>query len=80
MKSYDKRPTINMVVLEVADLQQVTTRSKGKAKEWETQETIRKQATEWVKKANEQNVPDLERQKENTVGLSGGSHSENETW
>ena len=46
----------------------------------ETQETIRKQATEWVKKANEQNVADLERQKENTVGLAGGSHSENETW
>ena len=44
-KSYDKQPVVNMVVAEVVDLQQVTTRSKGKATEWETQETIRKQAT-----------------------------------
>ena len=41
-----------MVVAKVTDIQQVTTRSKGKMMEWETQEAIRKQAIEWVKKAN----------------------------
>ena len=71
---------MNMVVPEVADLQQVTTRSKGKATEWETQETIRKQATEWVKKANERNVAELAQQKENTEVPTGGSQSENATW
>ena len=53
-----------MVVAEVVDIQQVTTRSKGKTIEWETQEAIRKQATKWVMKANEQNVAELEQQKE----------------
>ena len=35
---------------EVTDVQQVTTRSKGKVVEWEAQEAIRKQASEWIKK------------------------------
>ena len=39
-----------MVVVEVADIQQVTTRSKGKMTEWEAQESI--QTTEWIEKAN----------------------------
>ena len=51
-----------MVIAEVTDVQQVTTRSKGKAAEWETQETIRKQATEWIKKANERNVAEIQEQ------------------
>ena len=66
-----------MVDAEVADLQQVTTRSKGKATEWETQEAIRKQATEWVKKANERNVAELEQQKENAEELTGIGQPEN---
>ena len=52
-----------MVVVEVADIQQVTTRSKGKMAEWEAQETIRKQATEWIEKANERNVTELKEQR-----------------
>ena len=39
-----------MVIAEVTDVQQVTTWSKGKVAEWETQEAIRKKATEWIKK------------------------------
>ena len=35
------------------------TRSKGKATEWEAQEAIRKQAAQWIKKANEQNVAEI---------------------
>ena len=42
-----------MVIAEVTDVQQVPTRSKGKVAECETQEAIRKQATEWIRKANE---------------------------
>ena len=42
-----------MVVMEVANIQQVTIRSKGKMTEWEAQEAIRKQTTEWIEKANE---------------------------
>ena len=44
---------------EVTDVQQVTTQSKGKAAEWEAQEAITKQATQWIKKANEQNVAEI---------------------
>ena len=51
-----------MVAVEVTDVQQVTTRSKAKTTEWETQEAIRKHATEWVQKANERNVADLREQ------------------
>ena len=39
-----------MVVLEI---QQVTTRSKGKQSEWEVQEAVRKGAKEWVEEATE---------------------------
>ena len=48
-----------MVIAEVTDVQQVTTQSKGKAAEWEAQEAIRKQAAQWIKKANEQNVAEI---------------------
>ena len=51
-----------MVMAEVTDVQQVTTRSKGKAAEWEAQEAIRKQASEWIKNANEQNVAEVKDQ------------------
>ena len=47
---------------EVTDVQQVTTRSKGKAAEWEAQEAIRKLASEWSKKANEQNMAEITHQ------------------
>ena len=40
VKSNEKRPAVNMVVAEVADIQQVTTRAKGKMTEWEAQEAI----------------------------------------
>ena len=53
VKTNEKQPTVNMVTAEVTDDQQVTIRSKGKAAEWETHETIRKQATKWIQKANE---------------------------
>ena len=79
-KSYDKRPTVNMVVAEVADLQQVTTRSKGKATKWEAQEAIWKQATEWVKKPNERNIAELAQQNENTEALANDSQPENARW
>ena len=48
-----------MVTAEVTDVQQVMTRSKGKAVEWEAQEAIMKQATQWIKKGNEQNVVEI---------------------
>ena len=51
-----------MVTTEVTDVQQVTTRSKGKVAEWETQETVRKQATDWIQKANERNVVEIKKQ------------------
>ena len=66
-----------MVDAEVADIQQVTTRSKGKATEWETQEAIQKQATEWVEKANKRNVEELEQQKENVEELTDIGQPEN---
>ena len=69
-----------MVAAKVANIQQIMTRSKGKAMEWETQEAIRKQATEWVKKANERNAAELEQQKENAEELTGIGQPENPTW
>ena len=51
-----------MVTTEVTDIQQVTTCSKGKAAEWDTQDNIRKQATEWIKKANERNMAEIQEQ------------------
>ena len=71
---------MNMVVEEVADIQKVTTRSKGKATEWETQEAIRKQVTEWVKKANERNAAELEQQKANAEELTDIDQPQNPTW
>ena len=60
LKANEKQPVVNMVIAEVTDVQQVTTRSKGKLSEWEAHEAIRKQATEWIKKANENNVAEVE--------------------
>ena len=48
-----------MVIAEITELQQVTTRSKGKAAEWEAQEAIRKQVAQWIKKANELNATEI---------------------
>ena len=59
---------------------EVTTRSKGKTIEWETQEAIRKQATEGVKKANERNMAELEHQKEKPDEPTDSSQPENHTW
>ena len=49
-KEKGKASIVNMVVLEI---QQVTTRSKGKQSEWEVQEAVRKGAKEWVEEATE---------------------------
>ena len=62
VKSNEKQLAVNMVTAEVTNFQQVTTRSKGKEAEWETQESIRKQATEWIKEANERNVAEKQEQ------------------
>ena len=51
-----------MVITEVTDVQQVTTRSRGKVFKWEAQEAIRKQATEWIQKENEYNVAKVQEQ------------------
>ena len=44
-----KQPTVNIIT---PDVQQVTTQSKAKTKEWKEQDGIRKAAQEWVAKAN----------------------------
>ena len=62
VKANKKQPAVNMVIAEVTDVQQVTTWLKGKVAEWETQEAIRKLATEWIKNANEQNVAEIKDQ------------------
>ena len=49
-----------MIIADVTNVQQVRTRSKGKAAKWETQETIRKQDIELIKKANERNVAEIQ--------------------
>ena len=49
-----------MVTGKVTDVQQVITRTKGKAAEWETQEAIRKQATTSIQKANERNMAEVQ--------------------
>ena len=51
-----------MMIAEVTKVQQVTTRSKGKTAEWETQEEIRKHATEWVQQANQRKVDEVKEQ------------------
>ena len=50
------------MIAEVTEVQQVTTRSKGKIAEWETQEEIRKHATEWVQQANQRKVDEVKEQ------------------
>ena len=52
-KEKGKAPTVNMVMLEI---QQMTTRSKGKQSEWEVQEEIRKTGKESLEEANQNNV------------------------
>ena len=78
VKTNEKQPTVNMVTAEVTDVQQVTTRSKGKVGEWESQETIKKQATEWVQKANEWNMAKIQKQNsclEEPIGTSDNDPS-----
>jgi hypothetical protein len=68
-----------MVTAEITEVQQVTTRSKGKTAEWETQEAIRKQAAQWIKEANEQNAAEVRDQnmpKDEEIIQPG----ENPTW
>ena len=38
------------------EIQQVTTRNKGKQSEWEVQDVVRKAAKEWVEEANKNNI------------------------
>ena len=52
-KDKGKAPIVNMVVPEI---QQVTSRSKGKQSELEMQEAVRKAAKEWDEEANNNNV------------------------
>ena len=68
-----------MVVAEVVDIPQVTTRSKGKMMKWEAQEAIRKHATECVEKANEQNA-NVKQQKEAPTVLTNTIQLDNSTW
>ena len=68
-----------MVVAEVVDIPQVTTRSKGKMMKWEAQEAIRKHATECVEKANEQNA-NVKQQKEALAKVIDTIQPENPTW
>ena len=44
------------------DVQQVTTQSKAKTMEWETQEAVEKVAIVWVKEANKWNVDDMQQE------------------
>ena len=48
-----------MMIAEVTNVQQVTTLSKGKKIEWETEEAIRKQVIEWIQQANQQNIDEM---------------------
>ena len=56
----DKQLVVNMVIAKITNVQKVTTRFKGKAVEWETQEAIRKRAIEWIEKTNERNVAEVQ--------------------
>ena len=79
MKANEKQPAVNMVIAEVTDVQQVTTRTKGKVAEWETQEVIWKKSTEWIKKDNGNNVVEIEDQ--NAQPEEVVKHTEgNPTW
>ena len=76
----EKHLAVNMVVAEVADIQQVTTRSKGKMVEWEAQEAIRKQATEWIEKGNQRNVTELKEQRNASEEPTETMQQENPKW
>ena len=47
------------MIVEVVAVEEVTTRSKGKTIEWETEEAIYKQATEWIQEDNQQNIEEM---------------------
>ena len=61
VKANEKQSVVNMVITEVTNVQQVMKWIR-KVAEWETQDAIRKQATEWIRKANERNVAEIEDQ------------------
>ena len=66
-----------MMIAEVTfEVQQVTTRSKGKTAEWETQEEIRKHATEWVQQANQRKVDEVKEQAISPDELIGNMESD----
>ena len=48
--------------------------------EWEAQEAIRKQTTEWIKKANEHNVTKMKEQTHAVDGLTEMAQPENPAW
>ena len=56
-----------------AEVQQVITRSKGKAAEWEAQEAIRKQAAQWIKEANEQCAAEVRAGAREEAGKTAGA-------
>ena len=51
-----------MVIVEVMDVQLVTTRLKEKVAKWENQDAIQKQATYWIQRANQRNVDEMKDQ------------------
>ena len=51
-----------MVIAEVTDVQQVTTRSKGKTTKWEAQEVVWKATMVWVEKANQRNIDNMQQE------------------
>ena len=69
-----------MVVAEVANIQQVTTTSKGKTTKWEAQEAIRKQTTEWIEKANRRNVTEMKEHMNTVEELTIKAQPEKPTW
>ena len=64
----------------MVDIQQVTTRSKGKMVEWEAQEAIRKQVTEWIEKGNQRNVTELKEQRNASEEPTETMQQENPKW
>ena len=70
VKTNEKQLVVNMVTTEVANIQQVTTRSKGKTSEWEAQEAIRKQATEWIEKGKRTERDRITRTNETSGGTN----------
>ena len=49
-----------MLIPEVTDVQHLTTRGKVKLDEWMAQEVVGKAGKEWVEKANEHNVEQMQ--------------------